>query len=138
VLPDLPGIAQNLAFAHSSLDELPDIPFFEDNKSLPVLSPPMPVQEPQTRVVQQQEEQRTGPPLPPVEAPPTLPPFPPEPELPKASQPVQTTVPDRQPDEPGKNIAQLLISYDTSMPYFSQMGHIILSKTCMLDIQKGY
>ena len=113
VLPDLPGIAQNLAFVLSSLDDLPEIPFFEDVKSVSVLSPPLPVlsaslPDPQTEIRQvqhQQEELRPGPPLPPIDAPPTLPPFFPEPELPEipmASKPVKTSAPARQPDEPGK------------------------------------
>ena len=104
VLPDLPGIAQNLAFAQTSLDELPDIPFFEDSKSLSVLSPPLPVPQPRPPK-QEQVEQKAGPPLPPIEAPPTLPPFFPEPELPEismASKPVEASAPTaRQPDEPG-------------------------------------
>ncbi len=93
MLPDLPGIAQNLAFAND-LTDLPDIPFFEDKSwSNPntvdpvVLSPPLPVLE-----VKQEIPPR---PLPPTEAPPSIPVLPdPIAELPKPVLPKHV-------DEPG-------------------------------------
>ncbi len=88
MLPDLPGIAQNLAFA-----DLPDIPFFED-KPIPntvepvVLSAPLPV-------LEVKQEELPPRPLPPTEAPPSIPVLPdPIVELPKPAIPQHV-------DEPG-------------------------------------
>ena len=95
MLPDLPGIAQNLAFAND-LADLPDIPFFEDKSwSNPntvepavLLSASLPVLD-----VKQDLPPR---PLPPTEAPPSIPVLPdPIAELPKPVLPQHV-------DEPGE------------------------------------
>ena len=102
VLPDLPGVAQNLAFVND-LTDLPDIPFFEPaNKS----GNSQRVSSEASAVLQQLPppealpEVRSTAPLPPTEAPPDLPPLPdpePIPDLPMASKPVQ----QKSSDEPG-------------------------------------
>ena len=95
MLPDLPGVAQNLAFAND-LADLPDIPFFEDKSwSNPntiepavLLSASLPVLD-----VKQDLPPR---PLPPTEAPPSIPVLPdPIAELPKPVLPQHV-------DEPGE------------------------------------
>ena len=77
VLPDLPGIAQNLAFSTDFVD-LPDIPFFDVSKpghlqvstEVVALTQQLPPLLPEVKPV---PEIHSIPPLPPIEAPPTLP-----------------------------------------------------------------
>ena len=105
VLPDLPGVAQNLAFL-PDLSDLPDIPFFDVPKSgnphVPSEAASVLQQLPLPEVL---PKVQSTPPLPPTEAPPDLPPLPesipdplPQPDLPMAAKPVQS----KSSDEPGR------------------------------------
>ena len=122
VLPDLPGVAQNLAFV-TDLSELPDVPFFDvgggggkSGNSLVSSEAAGFLQHPE--VLPRVE---STPPLPPTEAPPDLPPLSvdqpdlsslPDPEPfvqldpPMASKPVQA----KSSDEPGLTLSDHISS----------------------------